>query len=81
MSEPRLNPDDLQVETFETLAPLPGTERPPTGMNTYEPGCTTPDLCPLQPYAVPVPGQERPPAGMKTMEPGCTTPELCPLSA
>jgi len=70
MSEPRLDPDDLQVETFETVTALPGTSRPPTGMNTYEPGCTTPDLCPLE--AAP---------GMKTYEPGCTTPELCPLSA
>ncbi|HEX8693738.1 MAG TPA: hypothetical protein VF746_15055 [Longimicrobium sp.] len=66
MSEPSLNPDDLYVESFETTAP--GAESPPAGMKTYEPGCTTPELCPIG-YAAP----------MKTYEPGCTTPDLCPI--
>jgi hypothetical protein len=67
MSEPGLHPDDLSVESFETTAPV--AERPPTGMQTYEPGCTTPDLCPIGYAAAP----------MKTYEPGCTTLDLCPI--
>jgi hypothetical protein len=43
-----LNLNQLAVETFETGAPdaaLLPTQKP--GMKTYEPGCTTPELCPL----------------------------------
>lgn len=61
-----LSPETLYVESFPTLAPAIGTG----GMKTYEPGCTTPDLCPNQTTAVAV--------EMKTYEPGCTTPDLCP---
>ncbi|HSU15926.1 hypothetical protein [Longimicrobium sp.] len=61
-----LNPGDLQVQSFPTTSsdPAVGT------MKTYEPGCTTPDLCPNGTVAV---------APMKTYEPGCTTPDLCPI--
>jgi hypothetical protein len=41
-------------------------------MKTYEPGCTTPDLCPNNTTVVAA-------APMKTYEPGCTTPDLCPI--
>lgn len=42
-----LSPADLQVESFETATPETGSDitKPPTGMKTYEPGCTTPELC------------------------------------
>ena len=64
-----LNPSDLSVESFEIAAPV-AYPTGPGGMKTYEPGCTTPELCPLEAAA---------PGGMKTYEPGCTTPELCPI--
>ncbi|HEX6750433.1 MAG TPA: hypothetical protein VF092_24280 [Longimicrobium sp.] len=60
-----LNPADLQIESF--TADPSDIASPPGGMRTYEPGCTTPDLCPIGVVV-----------GMKTYEPGCTTPELCP---
>ena len=41
---------DLAVDSFEIPLPEPvsdaTTTKPPTGMKTYEPGCTTPELCP-----------------------------------
>jgi len=61
-----LNPADLRVDSFAT-EPSGDISTPPTTMKTYEPGCTTPDLCPIG-YV----------AEMKTYEPGCTTPDLCP---
>ena len=57
-----LNPESLVVQTF----PTEGTTYT-AAPKTYEPGCTTPDLCPVI-VAAP----------MKTYEPGCTTPDLCP---
>ena len=63
MDSVSLNPADLQVESF-TTAPSSDAALP---MKTYEPGCTTPDLCPIGAVA------------MKTWEPGCTTPDLCPI--
>ena len=42
-----LNPSELSVESFDVAAPDPYADADkPTGMKTYEPGCTTPDLCP-----------------------------------
>lgn len=65
-----LNLAQLAVDTFEITAPEPISDATqPTGMKTYEPGCTTPDLCPNNTTVVVV---------IKTMAPGCTTPELCP---
>jgi hypothetical protein len=58
----------LAVDTFEITAPEPVSDVP-AGMKTYEPGCTTPELCPNNTTVVVV---------IRTMEPGCTTPELCP---
>ncbi|HEX5870888.1 MAG TPA: hypothetical protein VFY65_10750 [Longimicrobium sp.] len=39
-----LNPEELQVDSFETDAVTIGPSRPTT-MKTYEPGCTLPELC------------------------------------
>jgi hypothetical protein len=36
-----LNPSDLAVQSFEPVA----YPTHPGGMKTYEPGCTTPELC------------------------------------
>lgn len=63
-----LNPAELRVESFSTLPSDPVFALP---MKTYEPGCTTPDLCPNNTTVAAVP--------MKTYEPGCTTPDLCPI--
>ena len=49
-----LNPSDLSVETFEIAAPV-AYPTGPGGMKTYEPGCTTPELCPIG-VAAPAPG-------------------------
>jgi hypothetical protein len=62
-----LNPSDLSVESFEIAAPV-AYPTAPGGMKTFEPGCTTPELCPIGAIAP-----------MRTYEPGCTTPELCPI--
>ena len=52
--------------TYEPVCPR--TDGVAIGMNTMEPGCTTPDLCPIG-VAI----------GPQTMAPGCTAlPELCP---
>jgi hypothetical protein len=40
-----LNAADLQVESFPVLSTDPSLAGP---MKTWEPGCTTPDLCPTQ---------------------------------
>jgi hypothetical protein len=42
-----LNLSQLAVDSFEIAAPeaVAGTTKPVTGMKTYEPGCTTPELC------------------------------------
>lgn len=50
MTLPSLDPSDLMVESFEIGTPdasLYPTR--PTTMKTYEPGCTTPELCPITP--------------------------------
>jgi hypothetical protein len=53
--------------TYEPVCPA--TDGVAIGMNTMEPGCTTPDLCGTGVAIGP----------MRTMEPGCTAlPELCP---
>ena len=84
----RLPLDSLMVESFVagtadsgpttigrdcTYEPVcPATDGVAIGMNTMEPGCTTPDLCPGTVVAI----------GPKTMAPGCTAlPELCPAQA
>jgi len=64
-----LDPAELRVESFSTLPSDPSLAWP---MKTYEPGCTTPDLCPNNTTVVAA-------APMKTYEPGCTTPDLCPI--
>jgi len=52
--------------TYEPVCPR--TDGAAIGMNTFEPGCTTPDLCGGGGAIAP-----------KTMAPGCTAlPELCP---
>jgi hypothetical protein len=40
-----LDPADLQVDTFPTASSDPTVPAGP--MKTWEPGCTTPDLCPI----------------------------------
>jgi hypothetical protein len=42
-----LKPSELAVDSFEigVAEPVTGITKPPTGMKTYEPGCTTPELC------------------------------------
>jgi len=53
--------------TYEPVCPR--TDGVAIGMNTMEPGCTTPDLCGGGVVIGPA----------RTMEPGCTAlPELCP---
>lgn len=42
-----LSLSELAVDSFEIAAPEPYADvtKPPTGMKTMEPGCTTPELC------------------------------------
>lgn len=43
-----LNPESLEVDSFATDGAEIAPSRPTT-MKTYEPGCTTPDLCGMTP--------------------------------
>lgn len=48
MTLPTLDLSELAVESFEIGSPSV-YRIPPTTMKTYEPGCTTPDLCGMDP--------------------------------
>lgn len=50
MTPTTLDPSELAVESFEIGAPSE-YRIPPTTMRTFEPGCTTPELCGMDPIA------------------------------
>jgi len=67
-----LNPDGLVVESFPTVETGPAVAAGP--MKTFEPGCTTPELCPVG-AAIGI--TEPVPTTMRTFERDCTYPDLC----
>ncbi len=50
MTSATLDPSEFAVEWFEIGSPSV-YRIPPTTMKTFEPGCTTPDLCEMDPIA------------------------------